>query len=426
MSSDPSTPLFRQAALDALAPRQHGDVVLVPGQSSRWMAWSAWALLAGLLALLLLGSYTRRSTVSGVLMPAAGLIRLVAPQPGVVIEAPVREGQIVKKGDVLFVLSDDRAGSEGEGYQQDVAARITARRDSLQDDLRRVQRSEQDEAAQIGRRVESLRAEKDRAQRQLSQMEARVRSADEALQRYRALFAQGFVSRDELLARETSALELQGQLDGLRRELLSLDRQQSDARREADALRTRQAIQRGELERAVLQAGQEYTEVEARRRVVVRAPADGQVTLMRAQVGQSVAASRALAHLVPGSSALVARLYAPSRAVGFVRQGQPVLLRYDAFPYQKFGQQSARVLSVSGAAATAAELDEVAIVPEWANEPLFAITVALPPAAQSDVGVPLALQAGMRVEADVLHESRRLIEWILEPLYAVKARMRND
>jgi NADH-quinone oxidoreductase subunit G len=38
----------------------------------------------------------------------------------------------------------------------------------------------------------------------------------------------------------------------------------------------------------------------------------------------------------------------------------------------------------------------------------------------------LPLQAGMRVEADLLHESRRLYEWMLEPLLGVKQRLRNE
>ena len=51
----------------------------------------------------------------------------------------------------------------------------------------------------------------------------------------------------------------------------------------------------------------------------------------------------ALASLVPAGAQLQAHLYAPSSAVGFVRAEQPVLLRYQAFPYQKFGHQHGRM-----------------------------------------------------------------------------------
>ena len=60
--------------------------------------------------------------------------------------------------------------------------------------------------------------------------------------------------------------------------------------------------------------------------------------------------------LVPAGARLEARLYGPSRAIGFVRPGQRVLLRYEAFPHQKFGQYEGVVRSVSRSTVGPAEL----------------------------------------------------------------------
>ena len=424
-SASDNSPLFRPEAVAARRPQRYGDIVLLPGAWSRGVAVAAWLLLIALLLLITFGSYARRSAVSGVLAPSGGLIRVTAGQPGVVVEALVREGQQVKRGDVLFVLSGDRAGPDALEYQRGIAKQIDARRQSLDADQRRLGLSEQQEIEQINRRMASLRTEAEQAQRQLQQQQLRTAGAEDATKRYQDLFRQGYVSRDELHDKEAALAELRGQGEALRRDMQALQRQLGDARREADSARSRFAIQRGELERAALLAGQEYTEIEARRRVVVAAPADGQVTLVRAEIGQSVEPNRPLVHMVPRSTELVARLYAPSRSAGFVRVGMPVLMRYDAFPHQKFGQQSGKVLSVSSAAATSAELNETVQRPEWATEPLFAITVSLPAQAMADGGTALPLQAGMRVEADLIHETRKLYEWILLPLYAARARIDN-
>ena len=42
-----------------------------------------------------------------------------------------------------------------------------------------------------------------------------------------------------------------------------------------------------------------------------------------------------------------AELLAPSSAIGFIHKGDRVLLRYSAFPYQKFGEYWGTVVSVS-------------------------------------------------------------------------------
>jgi ATP-binding cassette, subfamily B, bacterial CvaB/MchF/RaxB len=136
-----------------------------------------------------------------------------------------------------------------------------------------------------------------------------------------------------------------------------------------------------------------------------------------AETGQSVSPAAALATLVPEGAVLQAQLYAPSSAVGFVQLGQAVRLRFEAFPYQKFGQQPAHVLQVSRTPLAASELAALALPAVGpGGEPLFRITVALD-------GPPVAtpLTPGMRLQADVLLEKRRLIEWLFEVLQAEAA-----
>ena len=80
-----ATPLFRQEALAARRAPQHGEIVLMPGASSRWTALAALCVVLALALLIGLGTYTRRSTVGGQLFPSEGLIRVTAAQPGVVV-----------------------------------------------------------------------------------------------------------------------------------------------------------------------------------------------------------------------------------------------------------------------------------------------------------------------------------------------------
>ena len=51
--------------------------------------------------------------------------------------------------------------------------------------------------------------------------------------------------------------------------------------------------------------------------------------------------------IVPEHEPMQAELLAPSSAVGFIHPGGRVLLRYSAFPYQKFGEYWGTVMSVS-------------------------------------------------------------------------------
>jgi membrane fusion protein len=154
--------------------------------------------------------------------------------------------------------------------------------------------------------------------------------------------------------------------------------------------------------------------------LVVRAPHDGTMSGVLAQPGQAVRAGAPLATLLPANARLQAHLFAPSSAIGFLHAQQPVHLRYQAFPYQKFGHQSGEVIQVSHAPLPPGE-GATAGAP--AGETLYRITVALPAQTIDAYGAPQPLTAGMELEADVLLDRRRLIEWIFEPLLGLSGRV---
>ena len=131
--------------------------------------------------------------------------------------------------------------------------------------------------------------------------------------------------------------------------------------------------------------------------------------------------------LVPAGSRLEARLYGPSRAIGFVRPGQRVLLRYEAFPHQKFGQYEGVVRSVSRSTVGPAELSgQGAPLPGLVpGEPVYRVTVELAAQTATAYGEAVPLQPGMQLEADVLIETRRLYQWVLDPLHSLTGRERG-
>jgi membrane fusion protein len=131
--------------------------------------------------------------------------------------------------------------------------------------------------------------------------------------------------------------------------------------------------------------------------------------------------------LVPTGSILQAQLFGPSQAIGFIHAGQRVLLRYQAFPYQKFGLYEGVISSVSGSAVSPSEMTQqlTGLASLYgANEPVYRVTVDLAQQTATAYGEPVPLQPGMRVEADVMIESRRLFEWVLDPLHSLTGKLK--
>jgi membrane fusion protein len=181
-------------------------------------------------------------------------------------------------------------------------------------------------------------------------------------------------------------------------------------------------------DRDIAQVEQDLAEAEARREIVVSAPEAGTVTSMLAERGARAEPGVPLLSIVPAGSALEADLFSPSRSIGFLRPGQRVLLRYEAYPYQKFGHYEGQIASISRSALNPGELPaQVAGLTSLigTNEPVYRITVRLQSQHVNAYGKPVPLQPGMQLEADVLIESRRLIEWMLDPLYTLTGKLRG-
>ena len=115
-----------------------------------------------------------------------------------------------------------------------------------------------------------------------------------------------------------------------------------------------------------------------------------------------------------------AELLVPSSAIGFIEPGDRVRLRYQAFPYQKFGHQEGRVSQINRSALSTAELLGRG---RQEGEALYRINVVLARQSVTAYGKPEPLKPGMMLEADVMGERRRLIEWMFEPLYSLKGKL---
>ena len=221
---------------------------------------------------------------------------------------------------------------------------------------------------------------------------------------------------------EQAGLDQQASTQALQQQASAADRgiaQLEQTLRELPAQRSAQSAART---RDLAQLEGERLQTEANSEVLVQAPVAGMVASRSIQPGQSVRAGEPLLSLLPSGSQLQAQLLVPSSAVGFIEPGDTVLLRYQAYPYQKFGHYEGKVARISRSALSAAEMGSMTGDAK-AGEPYYRVIVKL--ASQSVVAYGKAepLRPGMMLEADILGERRRLYEWVLEPLYSLHGKL---
>jgi membrane fusion protein len=415
--------LFRPEVLNSRQREWLGSVQLARPVSLAVLTVFVLVVAVAVAAFLTVGQYTRKARVAGYLVPDRGVIRLAAPQSATVLESRAKEGASVHQGDVLFVLAVGQASTRGD-TQEAVQSTLAARESSLRGEARRQSELQDARLAAIDRQIESLQREIASMGSETAIQSERLQLAEKGLARIEALHNQNFVSWAQVQSKTEEVLGVKAQLQALERQSAARTRDLAalQAQRREVPLRTQAA--QGEIDRDLAALAQQSAENAARQRIVVRAPQDGIVTGVLAEAGQGVAATAPLVSVVPADTRLLAQLYAPSSAVGFVRPDQPVLLRYQAFPYQKFGHQSGHVVQVSRSPLPATELAALPYMKgDPGSEPLYRITVALDRQSVDAYGQAQPLAPGMQLEADVLLDRRRLIEWIFEPVLGIAGRV---
>ena len=147
--------------------------------------------------------------------------------------------------------------------------------------------------------------------------------------------------------------------------------------------------------------------------LAVVAPCRG--TVLRVHVsaaGSLVREGEVIGEVACAGQHLQAEVLVPQSGVPMLRPGQSVKLRYDAFPYQRYGVRFGRIRWIGPAGA--GRSDSVA----------FRALVDLEQDSIRVQGQARPLQAGMRGLADVIVGRRSLVSYAIEPIRALRENLR--
>ncbi|WP_166894685.1 HlyD family efflux transporter periplasmic adaptor subunit [Massilia sp. CCM 8734] len=404
---------IRVEVIEARRSRKGGAIVLARPVPMKVAAACGGAIVLALGLLLTFGEYSSKVRVTGRLVYAGGAIKAVAPQFGRIVARHVSEGEPVKAGQVLFDLSAERIGGAGS-IDARISASLAMRREQI---VQRREATLQQLALRAAALADQERLVKSEIAAHLGGIaigDELVKSAQASVDRNSTLAQQGFVSVAGL-AQQKNILNV----ERARRNALTVNLGNARAsllqvQNERASLAAREKIASTEADQSLAAIEQEAAEHEGRSTLRVTAPAAGAVTALGYDIGQSVQAGTVLATVLPMGSVLEAKLLVPSQAKSSVAVGQQVQMRIDAFPYQKYGLVAGTVKQVERN-----PINDGAQAPDTPNAadiPIYRATVAMSTNSMMMYGKRRPFEPGMTLEADIFHDRRKLIEWIVDPV----------
>lgn len=424
-SSHARESLFRQQAIEHVTVRQYGSVILTRPVSHLILTFVFVTLALLLIVFFAVFETTRKAPIQGMLVPTAGVTRVFSNQVGVIKEVRVKDGQFVREGEILFVVSSERSTSDSRSTEALISELLTQRRDSFHTELQQARKQAKYRRAALHQRTLDLQSEIKRLDNQALMQKQRIILSEQNVARFVQLKVTNYISAAQLQEREAELLDQRQRLLEIERIRSTLQRDFASTQVEEQDIAVQALREENALRRNASTLEQDLTENEARREIPVRARQSGTITAIAVNLGQTVGTATSLASILPEGDKLEAEMYVPSRTVGFIKPGMTALLRFQAFPYQKFGQHLARVREVTATSVRPDELPTSAAAMPGASqsEPVYRIRLELDQQTLQAYGMAMPLRSGMLVDASVMLERRKLYEWILEPLFSISGRL---
>ncbi len=408
--------LFRPEVRRSLQDRQWGRVSLLQPLSTKVLCWGLVATAVMIAAFLSVADYARKETVTGYLAPTAGVVKIVAPRPGVIGAIHVTEGQRIDAGQPLVTIAIEQTTAEGENVDATMLRILDNQRARIDEQLTLQERHFQSEGHRLRAQIAGIDAEIAQIGSQILIQQERIGNLTELIAAGQSLRAKGYLSDVEYKRRYDQMLEQKQGLGTLQQRTTTLQADRTSAEFTLDQLPTTRAEKIEALRTQLSDVEQRITEINGRRAYVVHAPVGGRVATLQALVGRTADSQRMLMSILPVDNVFQAELFVPTKAVGFVRLGQEVRILYDAYPFQHFGTHRGRIVQVAHTILTSADVS----APVALNDPAYKVTVALDQQEIAAFGQRLPLQADMLLHADILLDRRPLLVWLLNPLLGMR------
>lgn len=375
----------------------------------------------------------------GKLASESGTKILQSSASGTVVDIKVREGQRIKKGDIVVELDKKVAQQNVESVEKTLAIakieRSIAKGVSssiVMDDINKSGLTEETKQSLI----EKMHAQNDtlesrkllsstnltNLQKQLSQLDSVGKDLNDLLTKDKAKEQQ----INKLMEHGTplQQMQLRSDLNSVRQKISSLESSLSSQKQQIaqvesaiDNAKNQAAVSLNELRvsntATAISQDNKIIELEnslTRARVALEqttivAPVDGTVLSLKTNtIGGVVSAAQIIAEITPLEESLVVEASLQSRDIGFVNVGQRVVVKVDAYSFQRYGYLSGTVQSISPDAIVN---DKLGLI--------YRIKVKLD-SLKTSKNIELKMIPGMNSVVEITTGNRRAIEFLLDPL----------
>jgi len=411
--------LFRKEAVAQQSERLTGAIILAQPLSIKLTVATLVAIAAAIVLFIFTAEYSRKETVRGFLIPSKGVVKSVATQGGVVEKIWVKEGDKVIKGQPLVSIIIQKKNATGIDLSDQLIEQVERQKLMLVDEINQHKTLQLQEVKHLKQRYLALINEQGALTNQLTLANEKLTLLLAQQEHLNTLSKNGHLSKFEKDTQEQELLAAKQEKQNINRLLIQQQNELTQVSFNIENIPQQYALKINNLKRQQSEFSSQIAQISNGHKYTITASQGGVVSGIQVFEGENLTQAKSILHILPEDSELIAELLLPTRSAGFIEEGNNTRLRFDAFPYQRFGFIQSQIIQIDQTLITPNERQ----MPIALQEPVYRLRAKLNQQQIQAFGKAFDLKSGMLFDADIMLEQRTLIEWLLEPLYSLKGRV---
>ena len=278
----------------------------------------------------------------------------------------------------------------------------------------------------------NIRKIEDNLHKQEFELQAALYAQESIVAKMQTNLKLGYVTREALTVQERTKQDYVRQLLEVRMQLTQTTTTQLERRRSLQQNKSANAATVAQLDRTLAELDSRIERAKSAIATDVIAATPGRIAAINVREGSEVKVGDAIAAVGDPEAPFTIGLQAPSKTMGLLTLGQRVVLKYDAFPYKTFGVKYGRIIAIGrqplslpkeedpSAALIGLSLGKAG--PQAPSQSKFLVEVEPEDKTILAYGAERPILIGSTLSADVIVEKRRLIDWVLDPILAMRGR----
>ena len=416
--------LFRQEAINYQKAKWMGKALLIKGCSAWLVFLLSIIFIIVLILAVIFGTYTRRINVPGEITTQPRAINLFSTQQGFIINSHVKVGDKVKKGDPIYDLDVSQTTQLGNVTQNTIES-INNQINNIYEIIETLKENKLITSNALKQQIDEYNRFHQDSLLLVKNAEKGMSEMFESMQNYADYQKKGLINNEQFnnqrylyYQQQNSYQFLQNQIIQENLSIIQLNSELVTKIADFDNKISEYQFQLNALQR-------QLTEVNAKGTLIISAPSDGRIESLSVTDGQMVKTDDSLAQLIPANAdSYYLVLWAPNESVPYISVNDKINIRYEAYPYQKFGQFSGEIMSISNVPASSQEMSTYSSSPLSQNninyQAYYKVMVSLDKQQMVKFNSKIKLTNGMKADITLFLEKRPIYQWMLSPFYDIQ------